>query len=417
MNSNNLLILDSVSIVFSVFLLYRYISFFHPLFFYLFFHIYSFSLRFIDIVIFDYPLMYSGVLQAKTIQIEEIYRAMFWADIALILFSIGCYLAHKTKIAKKENIKLNKNKVILLSSLFVIVGTPLYLLTRDSGNTIENFNNFALIMSMWPVLALSLLIYYFGFKWYLLIPIILFLSGFALQGYHRFMVILPALFLIMTYLSKNNLKWPNIKIIGILLLMLMIFPQLKHIGQAFQQNDVERLKENIVKSFVLEKEKSAEGFLDQFGGALSLIDESDRTYYGATYSSALTIFIPRVFWSNKPGLADHVVALGTVDRPYDKEGRIITYLGEAYINFRYLGLFVIPFILGCFLTFCYRRYFILNCIGLQSYVYMVFIITFIQQFRDGLMSISIFFILQNLLMVFLYLSHKFKWGGYEKSFH
>ncbi len=409
MNSNNLLILDSVSIVFSVFLLYRYISFFHPLFFYLFFHIYSFSLRFINIVIFDYPLMYSGVLQARTIQIEEIYRAMFWADIALILFSIGCYLAHKTKIAKKENIKLNKNKVILLSSLFVIVGTPLYLITRDSGNTIENFNNFALIMSMWPVLALSLLIYYFGFKWYLLIPLILFLSGFALQGYHRFMVILPALFLIMTYLSKNNLKWPNIKIIGILLLMLMMFPQLKYIGQAFQQNDIESLKENIVKSFVLEKEKSAEGFLDQFGGALSLIDESDKIYYGATYSSALTIFIPRVLWSNKPGLADHVVALGTVDRPYDKEGRIITYLGEAYINFRYLGFFIIPFLTGFFLTCFYKKYFSINTVGLQTYIYMVAIITFIQAFRDGFVALAVFLILQNLLMVSVYIFHKFRW--------
>jgi oligosaccharide repeat unit polymerase len=354
--------------------------------------------------------MYSGVLQAKTIQIEEIYRAMFWADIALILFSIGCYLAHKIKIAKKENIKLNKNKVILLSSLFVIVGTPLYLLTRDSGNTIENFNNFALIMSMWPVLALSLLIYYFGFKWYLLIPTILFLSGFALQGYHRFMVILPALFLIMTYLSKNNLKWPNIKIIGILLLMLMMFPQLKYIGQAFQQNDIESLKENIVKSFILEKEKSPEGFLDQFAGALSLIDESNKIYYGATYSSALTIFIPRVFWSNKPGLADHVVALGTVDRPYDKEGRIITYLGEAYINFKYIGFFIVPLILGFVLTVCYRKYFVINLIGLQSYVYMVAIITFIQAFRDGLVALAVFLILQNLLMVLIYLIHKFEWG-------
>lgn len=410
MNSNNLLILDSVSIIFSVFLLYRYISFFHPLFFYLFFHIYSFSLRFIDIVIFDYPLMYSGVLQAKTIQIEEIYRAMFWADIALILFSIGCYLAHKTKIAKKENIKLNKNKVILLSSLFVIVGTPLYLLTRDSGNTIENFNNFALIMSMWPVLALSLLIYYFGFKWYLLIPIILFLSGFALQGYHRFMVILPALFLIMTYLSKNNLKWPNIKIIGILLLMLMMFPQLKYIGQAFQQNDIESLKENIIKSFILEKEKSPEGFLDQFAGALSLIDESNKIYYGATYSSAFTIFVPRVLWSNKPGLADHVVALGTVDRPYDKEGRIITYLGEAYINFKYLGFFIIPILTGFSLTCFYRKYFSINTTGLQSYIYMVTIITFIQAFRDGFVALAVFLILQNLLMVGIYIFHKFRWG-------
>jgi hypothetical protein len=409
MNSNNLLILDSISIIFSVFLLYKYISFFHPLFFYLFFHIYSFSLRFIDIVLFDYPLMYSGVLQAKTIQIEEVYRAMFWADIALILFSIGCYFAHKTKIIKKENIKLNKNKVILLSSLFLIVGTPIYLLTRDSGNTIDNFNNFALIMSMWPVLALSLLIYYFGFKWYLLIPIILFLLGFALQGYHRFMVILPALFLIMIYLSKNNLKWPNIKIIGILVLMLMIFPQLKYIGQAFQQNDIESLKENIIKSFTLEKSKGADGFLDQFAGALSLIDDSNKIYYGMTYTSAITIFVPRVLWGNKPGLADHIVALGTVDRPYDKEGRIITYLGEAYINFRFLGFFIIPILVGFFLTYCYKKFFLIGVVGLQTYIYMVAIITFIQAFRDGFVALAVFLILQKFLLICIYFSHKFIW--------
>ena len=99
-----------------------------------------------------------------------------------------------------------------------------------------------------------------------------------------------------------------------------------------------------------------------------------------------------------------------MDRPYDKEGRIITYLGEAYINFKYIGFFIVPLILGFVLTVCYRKYFVINLIGLQSYVYMVAIITFIQAFRDGLVALAVFLILQNLLMVLIYLIHKFEWG-------
>lgn len=410
MNANNLLLLDGLSIVFSVFILFKYLNFFHPFFIYLFFHIYSFSIRFIDIAVFDYPLMYSGVLQARSIQIEEIYRAMFWADISLLLFALGCFFVQKSKVEKKENIKLNKNKTVILSLVFLIIGTPIYLFTRSPESLTTDFRSYALIFSLWPVLSLSLLIYYFGFRWYLLLPTVLFLVGFALQGYHRFMVILPSLFLIMVYLSRNNLKWPNLRMISLLLVMLVVFPQLKYIGMAFQEGDISSLKDNIAKSFAVEKNKSADGFLDQFAGALTLIDESNQIYYGTTYGSALTIFVPRILWSNKPGLADHVVALGTVDRPYDKEGRIITYLGEAYLNFRYLGFFIIPFILGMGLTYCYKKYFFIKSIGLQSYIYMVFIITFIQQFRDGLVSISIFFIMQNFLMVLIYIAHKFKWG-------
>ena len=410
MNLDNLLILDFISIFFSVFFLFKQINFFHPLFIYLFFHIYSFSSRFVDIVIFNHPLMYSGSIQTRTIQIEEICRAMFWADIALILFTLGCYLAHKSKIIRKNNIEFQKNKTIYLSFIFLIIGTPIYIFTRSPDNTIAIFNNFALIISMWPVLSLSLLIYYFGFRWFLLIPLILFLLGFALQGYHRFMVILPALFLIMVYLSRKNLRWPNLKMATLLILMLMIFPQLKYIGQAFQSGDLSGVKNNITQSFVVDKAVSSDGFLDQFAGALTLIDESNKIYYGTSYLSALTIFVPRVLWPDKPGLADHVVALGTEDRPYDKEGRIITYLGEAYINFKYIGFFVIPLVLGFILTICYRKYFKIYSIDLYSYIYMVAIITFIQAFRDGLVSLSIFFILQNALMVVIYISHKFRWG-------
>lgn len=412
MNVLALLFFDTVSLVFSVFLLYRHLNFFHPLFIYLFFHVYSFSTRFIDLTLFNHPLMYSGVLNARTIQIEEIYRAMFWADIALILFSVGCYFTHKFRIVKKNNIKLNKAKIVICSFIFIIVGTPIYLFTRDVSNITESFSDFrsyAIIISLWPVLALSLLIYFFGFRWYLLLFVVLFLGGFAIQGYHRFMVILPVLFLIMTYLSQNNLKWPNFRMNILLIVMLMVFPQLKYIGMAYQDGDILGFKENIVKSFALERSKNADGFLDQFAGALTLIDESKEIHYGKTYTSALTVFVPRILWKNKPGLADHVVSLGTVDRPYDKEGRIITYLGEAYLNFRYIGFLVIPFIIGSVLTCAYKRYFILTSNGLQSYIYMVLVISFIQQFRDGLMSISIFFLLQNLLMVFIYLCHKFRW--------
>lgn len=410
-NSFFLIILDGLSVLFGFFLLRKNLSFFHPFFIYLFFHLFSFTKRLWEILLFNAPLLYSDGINVRTIELEEIFRAILLADFALIVFASACKITHFTKINKNKRMVLSKNKVNFIAFTFFIIGLPAFILTRNTNISYNQFDQILTVMSLWPVLSICLLIYYYGFKWYLLILISPFLVFISLQGYHRFMLILPMLFLLSVYLYKKDLKWPNKKIILILITMLIIFPQLKYIGIAYNSRNFDEIFVRVQQAVLFQDdlEGSSNNFLDQYAGALTLIDESNKFYYGMTYTSLITIFVPRILWNEKPGLGDHTLALATTDRPYDVEGRVITYLGEAYINFWYMGFFIIPFILGVLLTRSYIKNIDSGYNSLQFYVFISFNVILIQVYRDGVSSLILFGILQNLVMVSVYFSHKLKW--------
>jgi|26BtaG_2_1085354.scaffolds.fasta_scaffold02347_5 hypothetical protein len=408
-----LIIIDILCLIASIILLKRNLSFFHPGFIYLFFHVYSFTLRLWELSFGAIPL-YGDLLGFSTVTNKEIFRAMIWADIGLLFFSLGSLFAFKVRLNKSiKGLIFNIKKVWMLAVLFFIVGLPSFFLQQDiSSFGMSTTRQFILLMSLWPVSALIALIYVMGFRWYLMLALIPFLFVFSTQGYHRFMVILPVILLVSIYLSKSNLKWPNKRIMIILLSAALIFPQLKYIGMAYTSNDPGEVTLRLKQAFHLEKSDSStiNSFLDQYAGALTLIDNNDKFYYGSTYLKVFIIFIPRAIWPSKPGLADHTVALGTSERPYDVEGRIITYLGEAYINFRYFGFFIVPTLVGYFLTRFYRSSVQLGYGYVQHYIYLVFMAVLIQVYRDGLVSIVLFGVFQNLLMVTIYLAHKFSWN-------
>ena len=403
--------IDIICVSFSVFLLRGKLSFFHPFFMYLFFHLFAFTKRLWEILIFNSPLLYSDGVGTRVVSLDEIIRAIIWADVALIIFSFACRMTYFLKIKKNNVIFLNKNKVNLVAFTFFVLGLPAFIITRNIDNSSNQFDQFLIVMSLWPVLSICLLIYYYGFRWYFLLLILPFIVLLSIQGYHRFMIILPLLFLLSVYLYNKKLKWPNIKIIFILVAMLLVFPQLKYIGMAYNNKNFDEVFFRLQQIVLFENklEGSSNNFLDQYAGALTLIDESNRFYYGSTYMSVVTIFVPRVLWDNKPGLGDHTIALATNDRPYDTEGRVITYLGEAYINFWYMGFFIIPFILGVLLTRSYIANISSGIGSLQFYVFISFNVILIQVFRDGIASLVLFGILQNIVMVCIYLLHKFKW--------
>lgn len=407
------IIIDIFCLVASIILLKRNLSFFHPGFVYLFFHVYSFTLRLWELNFGAIPL-YGDLLGFSTVNDQEIFRAMIWADIGLVCFSLGSIFAFKVKLNEPKNgLKFNIKKVWILAILFFIVGLPSFFLQQDiSSFGMSTTRQFILLMSLWPVSALIALIYVKGFRWYLMLALTPFLFVFSTQGYHRFMVILPVILLINIYLSKLNLKWPNKRIIVILLIAALIFPQLKYIGMAYTSNDSTEVTLRLKQAFHLEKSESSTSntFLDQYAGALTLIDNNDKLYYGSTYLKVFIVFIPRAIWPSKPGLADHTVALGTSERPYDVEGRIITYLGEAYINFWYFGFFIVPTVIGYFLTRFYRFSMQLGYGYVQHYIYLVIMAVLIQVYRDGLVSLVLFGVFQNLLMVAIYLTHKFSWN-------
>ena len=409
-------LLDLGVVIAVVVLMFRRMSFWHPLTIYLLFHLYSFSYRLFQIL-GGAPLMYAGQANAEAITPEEISRAMLWADAALILFVAASWWAHMVFEAKSDQpierrvLNLNIAKAIGLLCLplgayfFYTVKTTGFVASIDSAST-----GYIQVISMWPIGVLGLLIFAFGFRLHLLALTAVFLGAVALQGYHRFMLILPLLYFAALYLQTQRRRWPNILIIVGALFVGMVFPRLKYIGQALQYGDTQEAVAQFAQAFVRDKQAYAEtsateDFLDQFAGGLSLIDGNDRHFMGSTYLAIITLPMPRAWWPNKPGLADHLQEISTSGRRYDIEGRILTYLGEAYANFSYTGLILIPVLLGYLLTAACLRATTGPMLRLGRYLYLVFFMALIQTFRDGLLSIFVFTVVHNMPMLFTWILH------------
>ena len=409
-------LLDLGVVIAVVVLMFRRMAFWHPLTVYLLFHLYSFTYRLFQIL-GGSPLMYTGQANAEAITPEEISRAMLWADAGLILFVAASWWAHMVFEAKgnqpieRKVLNLNIAKAVGLLCLplgayfFYVVKTTGFVASIDSAST-----GYIQVMSMWPIGVLGLLIFAFGFRLHLLALTALFLGAVAFQGYHRFMLILPLLYFAALYLQTHRRRWPNILILIAALFVGIVFPRLKYIGQALQYGDTQEAISQFSQAFVKDKQSytesyATEDFLDQFAGGLSLVDGNDHHFMGSTYLAIVTLPIPRAWWPNKPGLADHLQEISTSGRRYDVEGRILTYLGEAYANFGYAGLILIPALLGYLLTTACLRATTGPMLRLGRYLYLVFFMALIQTFRDGLLSIFVFTVVHNMPMLFTWILH------------
>jgi hypothetical protein len=409
-------LVDLAVVIAVIVLMFRRMAFWHPLTAYLLFHLYSFTYRLFQII-GGSPLMYTGQANAEAITPDEIIRAILWADVALIFFVAASWWAHQVFEAKSaqpvERRVLNPNiaKVIGLLCLpvgayfFYVVKTTGFVLSVDSASA-----GYIQAMSMWPIGVIGLLMFAFGFRWYLLALAAFFLGAVALQGYHRFMLVLPLLYFAALYLQTQRRRWPTVALFIAAFFVGLIFPRLKYIGQALQYGDTQEAFAQFSQVFVQDKKSytdyaATEDFLDQFAGGLSLIDSNDRKFWGSTYLAIVTLPVPRAWWPDKPGLADHLQEISTSGRRYDVEGRIITYLGEAYLNFGYAGMMLIPAFMGYLLTAACLRATAGPMQRLARYIYLVFFMALVQTFRDGLLSIFVFTVVHNMPMLFTWILH------------
>jgi len=406
------LLLDVLVVTTVVFFMFRRLAFWHPLTGYLLFHLYSFSYRLFQLFSGAPPMYALG----DSITPEEFSRAMIWADIALIVFAVASWLAHRNFEAKAERPVvrrvMNPNIARTIGILCLPVGA-FFLYTVKAGTINLSTDNAAAgyvqVAAMWPIGALGLLVFAFGFRWYLVGLIAFFLGVVALQGYHRFMLVLPLLFFVGYYLQTTRRRWPTWPILIGAVLIMLIFPRLKYIGRAVENGDTQDAVALLAQSFTLggkdKEDADSEQFLDQFAGGLTLIDYNERKFLGSTYVAIITLPIPRAWWPRKPGLADHLQEISTSGRNYALEGRIITYLGESYLNFGYVGLFLIPALMGYLLT----AYCLYTATGpmqrLSRYVYLVFFVALLLTFRDGLLSIFVFSFVHNMPMTFTVICH------------
>ena len=406
------LLLDVIVVSTVIFLMFSRMAFWHPLTAYLLFHLYSFSYRLFQLISGAPPMYALG----DSITPEEISRAMIWADIGLIVFAFASWLAHQHFEAKAERPVvrrvMNPNIARTIGILCLPIGA--YFLFSLKAGTINLSSesavaNYVQVAAMWPIGALGLLVFAFGFRWYLVGLSAFFLGVVALQGYHRFMLVLPLLFFVAHYLQITRRRWPTWPILVGAVCVLLVFPRLKYIGRAVENGDTQDAVALLAQSFTFggknKEDAATEEFLDQFAGGLTLIDYNGRKFLGSTYVAIITLPIPRAWWPGKPGLADHLQEISISSRNYAVEGRIITYLGESYLNFGYVGLFLIPALMGYLLT----AYCLYSATGpmqrLSRYVYLVFFMALIQAFRDGVLSIFVFTFVHNWPMLFTVICH------------
>ena len=408
-------LVDVFVVIAVIVLMFRRMAFWHPLTAYLLFHLYSFTYRLFQIL-GGAPLMYTGQANAEAITPEEIMRAILWADAALLLFVAASWWAHKVFEAKSnqpvERRVLNLNIAKAVGLLCLPLGAYFFYTVKTTGYVAETTTaatGYIQVISMWPIGVLGLLIFAFGFRWHLLALTAFFLGAVAFQGYHRFMLILPLLYFAGLYLQTQRRRWPGILMVVAALFVGLVFPRLKYIGSSIQHGDYENAIAMVQESFGKKGNEyevaATEDFLDQLAGGLSLIDGNDHKFLGSTYLAIVTLPMPRAWWPEKPGLADHLQEISTSGRRYDIEGRILTYLGEAYANFGYAGLIIVPLLLGYLLTAACLRATTGPMLRLGRYLYLVFFMALVQTFRDGLLSIFVFTFVHNMPMLFTWILH------------
>jgi len=392
------------------------VSLLNPCFLFLIFHILFISIRFFQIVVLDSPIFSNDYFSNYLVK-EEIVKGLIIADCSLLGFFFG-FNFFKNKFILKGNLNLIKfqnyldkspKKINLYISIVFLLGVYstssfLFLPGSQSLESREfQSNTFTTILSNFGIVSAILLIYERGFKKIYIIYLFVLLAIFSIQGFNRFRVILPLLFIANYYLKLNNLKLPPLKfmIMGFVILIFS-FP-LKQIGKSIQKKEKIDLMDIGLKSFndIIDGKSADLSFLEQSSAIIGTIDKKNSFFYGQTYSPVLTFWIPRAYWPTKPKLNQWQHDISNDGRNYSEMGMISLFSGESYANFGFLGSFFIPLLFGRFLSSIYHKYRYVN-VKHKGFLLLLFLnMLLFQVWRDGLVSLIIFPFLNYLPIIIL----------------
>jgi O-antigen polysaccharide polymerase Wzy len=400
----------------------------HPATIYLFFHIYMVTLRLAALATGALTLFADWGLQFGPVTYDEIARAAVMMDAALVLVTIASLSASRHDLRKngpppqpgQEGPKNLSLGIIWMVCAVVIPIGMIGLLTladlpqfrglafvRDALGRWQS-SSWVSITVTWVGLGLLALMYWYGFKPWLMIPMVLYLLLMGYQGYHRFRIIIPAILLIQIYLDRHQQRWPSPRVFVVLVALILLFYPLKTIGQMAQvgagPTEIATASADIIGE-ALSGRAGDQQFLDQFASVLTLVDENGVFYYGRTYLALFTLPIPRQWWPDKPELAAYLSDISRPWRPMGEAGMIATYLGESYANFGYIGAAIIAYLLAYWLARAYFRAYRSNYFTAVHFGYLLIASNLLQVYRDGLVSIVVFTFVNMMPLTLIVLLH------------
>lgn len=382
----------------------------HPGVIYLFFHVMSITSRLLAILAGAETLFTKWGILYEPVTEAELARATFLADLVLIIMTVAWITAsvRDERKSKQNHRRLESPSVTLsLRHIWTVaaVAFPIGVIgiailgnipglerpEIDLGEWQES--SWLLITTTWAGLSLLALIYWYGFRWWLITPMVIYLFLMSVQGFHRFRAILPLILLLQIYLDRRQKKWPPLPVTTLIIVAMLLFYPMKTIGRMAQEGatitEITQSSQEILTD-VLSGQNGDQTVLDQFASSMTLIDRADKRYYGGTYLALLTSPVPRQLWPDKPGLADYQKDISVPSRPMGQMGMIMTFIGEFYINFGYLGIVGISFLMAFWLGHTYFLAYRSNYFSVVRFAYLLIACNLIQVYRDGLTSLFVF---------------------------
>lgn len=420
------LIIDLSVLICSTVLLLRYgrLTHSHPATIYLLFHILVVTSRLLA-VWNGAPTLFSEWAGFEAVTDQELTRAVFLADATLIIMTLAWIKASMvhTRSQKKQIYKARGQRVTLslkyiwpvvavafpigIVGLFLLGDVPGLRKPEIEWGEWQKSSWLGITMS-WAGLALLALVYWYGFRWWLLSPLVVYLLIMAVQGYHRFRVIIPLLLLVQIYLDRRGKKWPQPwMLVGVLAIILIFFP-LKTIGKMTQTGasfTEIKLRSSEIMADAIAGQAGDQTILDQLASSLTLIDRSQTFYYGSTYLALVTSPIPRPWWPEKPGMADYLIEFSSPYRPMAEMGMSVTFVGEFYLNFGYPGILIMSFLAAYWLARAYFMAYQSNYFSVMRFSYLLVACNLIQVYRDGLMSLFVFTLVNMMPLAVIVILH------------
>jgi hypothetical protein len=375
----------------------------HPAVLYLTFHVLVVTARGIVLVLGSPPLL-SGVMGFTPPGPDELARAVNYADVALVAATAGWILARRSEPAPAPAAPTQSPDTVLRSfdrllPIVLLLVMPIGLVSLlgqarvfDDGSGVRE-QAFLGPALAWPGVILLLLIYRYGFRWFLIAPMGMYLVIVALQGSARFRFLLAVILLCQLSLDRRGRKWPGPAMSAALLAALLLFFPMKAIADTVVSGG--GLEAAVSTAWdataeTLHGVDSDQAMLDELALTIALADDANYTTWGEQYAGAAAVLVPRALWPGKPGLADHLSDISTPDRPLNRLGAATTLAGDLYLSFRLIGIALIVFLLARWSMVMYQRAYASGYFTPRRLAYLVGASLTIQFLRDGLASIPIF---------------------------
>jgi len=369
---------------------------------------------------------------ATPVSFGEVSRAVLLADLALVTMTCAWVLAaRRTAPLEAQTVVLKPRMLSLgivrgVASVAIPLGCIAMLLWSAVPGLAHHevahelaVSNWAVIAQTWAGLGLLVLIYWYGFKLGLVIPLAAYFGLMIYQGNFRFRLVIPLILLAQVYFDRRRRRWPTLTGVALLLTFGCPFFPLKRIGQQLQAGETPQA---MWQSTRIEMEDAFRGdhpdemILDEFASSLTLADRYGKSYWGGTYVGLLTVAIPRQWWPGKPGLADFEKEISTLSRPMAANGMVVTMMGEFYLNFSYAGVVALCFLVAYLSGLCFHAAYQRGYFTLAHFTYLLIACNFIQVFRDGLISLFVFPIINMMPFAAIVLLHLLQSAGTEASF-